>query len=128
MKTTIKTAGKAFTLTVLKTFAVFVKFRKLHRTSALVTLLVLSAATPRIWAEINEWTRLGWPEGGSVGFLVIDPQNPNTVYATGSWYATNFGVGIFKSTNGGTNWRAINFGLITTGVSSLAMTPKNPST
>jgi hypothetical protein len=75
-------------------------------TQSLITMLALSSVgTPNIRAEINEWTSLAWPEGGAVQNLIIDPKNPNTLYATGSSYATNLGVGIFKSTNGGANWR-----------------------
>ena len=94
---------------------------------SVITILALSwVGTPIIRAEINEWTRLGWPEGGAVQNLVIDPKTPNTLYATGSAYATNVGVGIFKSTNGGANWRAINFGLTTTAVYSLAISRQTP--
>jgi len=101
---------------------------------AFITLSVITTValswfdTPNIYAEINEWTSLGWPGGGAVQGLVIDPQNPNTLYATGSVYAIDLGVGIFKSTNGGANWRPINFGLTTTAVSSLAIVPQNPGT
>jgi photosystem II stability/assembly factor-like uncharacterized protein len=97
------------------------------RTLGLIAILTLSSVgTPDIYAQINEWTSLGWLEGGNVQSLVIDPQNPNTLYATGSPYVR--GVGIFKSTNGGANWRAINFGLTNTTVSSLVIVPQNPST
>ena len=92
-----------------------------------ITMLALSwVVTPSVRAEVNEWTSLAWPEGGAVQNLVIDPKNPNTLYATGS--ATNSSVGIFKSTNGGANWRSINFGLTSTGVSSLTIVAQNPST
>jgi photosystem II stability/assembly factor-like uncharacterized protein len=97
---------------------------KKWRPLGLIAILALSSVwKPNIYAEINEWTSLGWPEGGNVQSLVIDPQNPNTLYATGS-----AGVGILKSTNGGASWRAINFGLTSTAVSSLAIVPQNPST
>src|SRR5262245_10088397 len=78
-----------------------------------------------VLAEINGWTPLPWPEGGPVQSLLIDPQNPNTLYATGSVYNVTQGGGIFKSTNGGANWRAINFGLRTTAVTSLAIVSEN---
>ena len=46
--------------------------------------------------EVNQWTSLG-PEGGFIRALVIDPINTDTIY-------TGTGVGVFKSTDGGTNW------------------------
>ncbi|HEX2711727.1 MAG TPA: hypothetical protein VHM88_05820 [Candidatus Acidoferrales bacterium] len=60
--------------------------------------------------------------------LVIDPQASTTLFA-----AT--GHGIFKSTDGGNTWRAVNtglimgtvFGLPTLTVAALAIDPKNPS-
>src|SRR5690349_1527241 len=102
---------------------------KTCRALGLITILMLFCLeTTNGQAEINEWTSLAWPEGGPVQNLVIDPKNPNTLYATGAAYGTNSGVGIFKSTNGGENWRSINFGLMATAVSSLAIVAHNPST
>ena len=93
---------------------------------SVIAMLALSwVGTPNIRAEINEWTRLPWPEGGAVQHLLIDPQNPNTLYATGPVYNVTLGGGIFKSTNSGANWRSINFGLATTAVTSLAIVPQN---
>src|SRR5262249_519160 len=52
----------------------------------------------------NVWTSLG-PGGEPVGALAIDPIPPTTLYAgTG-------GNGVFKSTNGGSSWSAVNTGL-----------------
>jgi photosystem II stability/assembly factor-like uncharacterized protein len=100
-----------------------VKSLKAFITHTVITMLALSwVGTPDIRAQINEWTSLPWPEGGAVQGLLIDSQNPNTLYATGSVYP---GVGIFKSTNGGGSWRAINFGLADTAVSSLAIAPQD---
>jgi photosystem II stability/assembly factor-like uncharacterized protein len=48
----------------------------------------------------DEWISLG-PEGGEVENIVIDPTTPTTLYAA-TWSA-----GIFKSTNGGKEWRVI---------------------
>jgi hypothetical protein len=58
--------------------------------------------------------------------MVIDPQNPSTVYAA------NFdsGAGVFKSTDGGASWNAANSGLPAFQYSpvALAIDPQNPST
>src|SRR5262245_46426616 len=98
------------------------------RTLVLITMLALSCAgTPNVRAEINEWTSLPWPEGGVVQRLLIDPQNPDTLYATGDVYNVTLGGGIFKSTNGGASWRAINFGLPNTAITSLAIVSQTPN-
>jgi len=55
--------------------------------------------------------------------LVIDPINPQTVYA-----ADYDGSGVFKSTNGGNSWSAVNSGLDNMKVASLAVDPTNCQT
>jgi len=70
-----------------------------------------------------------------MGALVIDPQNPSTIYAGTSGAAfdscnnvcSGFSDGVFRSTDGGANWFAVNSGLTTPHVSSLAIDPQNPS-
>jgi photosystem II stability/assembly factor-like uncharacterized protein/surface antigen len=69
----------------------------------------------------NQWVSIG-PEGGPVEVLAIDPQTPSILYAG------TFGGGIFKSTNGGTNWTAVNTGLTNLEVTSLAIDPQTPNT
>ena len=54
--------------------------------------------------------------------LAIDPATPTTLYA-----GTN-SDGMFKSTNGGGNWSAVNTGLTATGVHTLAIDPTTPTT
>ena len=60
--------------------------------------------------------------------ILIDPTNPNIAYLTlfdGLLNSTN---GIYKTTNGGTNWYAITDGIGTLkNFLSLAMNPKNPN-
>jgi photosystem II stability/assembly factor-like uncharacterized protein len=68
----------------------------------------------------NQWISIG-PEGGPVWALAIHPQTPETLYA-GTW------GGVFKSTNGGTNWTAINTGLTYTYINALAIHPQTPET
>ena len=53
--------------------------------------------------------------------VAIDPQNTSTVYA-----AT--GAGVFRSTDEGANWSAVNSGLTTFAVAALAVDPQNPNT
>ena len=72
-------------------------------------------------AGTNVWTSNG-PEGGTIYALAIDPATPATLYA-GTW-----GGGVFKSTNGGGNWSAVNTGLTNTTVRALAIDPVTPAT
>jgi photosystem II stability/assembly factor-like uncharacterized protein len=53
--------------------------------------------------------------------LAIDPTMPTTLYA-----GTDYGM--FKSTDGGVSWRAINTGLKDTNVNFLEIDPKKPAT
>jgi photosystem II stability/assembly factor-like uncharacterized protein len=69
------------------------------------------------------WTKLtnGLPDDGKTGAidLVMDPKNPNTLYAAyyerlrRPWTFTSGGPngGIFKSTNGGRSWKKLTKGL-----------------
>ncbi|HEX2269374.1 MAG TPA: carboxypeptidase regulatory-like domain-containing protein, partial [Pyrinomonadaceae bacterium] len=59
--------------------------------------------------------------GTSVTALVIDPAQPSTVYAGSA-------NGVFKSTNGGRTWAAINNGLTSRSVITLVIDPLTPST
>jgi len=86
----------------------------------LLTLLLLSRAIP-VSAEENIWTSLG-PEGGTINSLVIDPLTPTTLYA-----GTDGGR-VFKSTNGGESWSALNLGFSDTPVTKiLAIDPVTPT-
>jgi len=67
----------------------------------------------------NVWTSIG--PGGSIRALAIDPATPTTLYAGVS------GGGVFKSTNGGESWSAINTGLDPY-VEALAIDPATPTT
>jgi len=63
-------------------------------------------------------------EGGVVQAPAIDPVTPATLYA-----GTRDG-GVFRSTNGGANWSAVNSGLtsFTPHVWALAIDPATPAT
>ncbi len=68
-------------------------------------------------AGVNYWTPVG-PEGGNVTSLAIDPAMPSTVYAG------TLG-GVFKSINRGSNWSAVNSGLMNLQVSTVVIDPLN---
>jgi photosystem II stability/assembly factor-like uncharacterized protein len=69
------------------------------------------------WSPVN--SGLPADAGGRYGItsLAIDPRNPTTLYA-GNALA---GGGVFKTTDGGESWNAVNSGLPAGGVISLAI-------
>ncbi len=75
--------------------------------SAFVVIGLLGLfTTGPVHAGVNQWTTNG-PEGRpvSIAALAIDPLTPTTVYASIS------SGGVFKSTDGGASWTAMNTGL-----------------
>lgn len=58
----------------------------------------------------------------SVRAIVIHPIRSGIVYAA------TLGSGVYKSTNGGGNWNAINLGLVNTSVRDIAFDPAKPET
>ncbi len=44
----------------------------------------------------------------NIGTMVMDPTDPNTIYAgTGEWFASFQGDGIYKTSNGGQSWQPL---------------------
>jgi ligand-binding sensor domain-containing protein len=82
--------------------------------------LLLTLAAPGAYCADMIWSASGGPGGGSINTLVIDSQNPSTIYAGTS------GSGIFKSTDGGAVWSPSS--LINAYISALSIDPQNPST
>src|SRR5437870_7111893 len=98
--------------------------RKKLRFVSLGVLLGALLVTSSMTAEggINSWTSNG-PEGGWIVALAIDPVTPATLYA-----GTYLG-GVFKSTDGGGSWSAVNIGLPNDSyLSALAVDPQTPTT
>jgi photosystem II stability/assembly factor-like uncharacterized protein len=71
---------------------------------------------------------------GTVSRLLIDPSTPSTLYALISNINPSFGLGanqsaIFKTTDGGNSWTAVNTGFPPSAyISVLALAPSAPST
>ena len=68
-------------------------------------------------------TGTGLPPSSSVSGIVIDPQNPDTVYAS-----LLMNAGVYKSVNGGAQWTAANSGLSSALYYALVIDPSNPAT
>src|ERR1035437_8694179 len=74
------------------------------------------------------WTHLGLRDGQQIPALVIDPRNPNRLFAAvlGHPYGTNEERGVFRSTDGGATWQKSLYKDENTGASDIQMDPSNP--
>jgi uncharacterized repeat protein (TIGR01451 family) len=71
---------------------------------------------------LGTWQSLGPGNvGGRTRAIIIDPVNPNTMYAAG------VAGGVWKSTNGGASWAALDDFMANIAVNTLAFEPGNPS-
>ena len=98
--------------------------------------LVLIASLTRLAAAApvqSAWASYG-PEGGTVTALAIDPQAPTTLYAGIKDSRSRWSEGIppsgklFKTTDGGRSWRAMNAGLPQTEITTISIDPRTPTT
>jgi len=73
------------------------------------------------------WTYSGLRETHTISAIVIDPQNPDIVYASslGHVFTADVNRGVFKSTDGGRSWQKIFFIDDKTGAIDLVMDPHN---
>ncbi|MGH8291330.1 MAG: VPS10 domain-containing protein [Steroidobacteraceae bacterium] len=74
------------------------------------------------------WKAAGLADTHTISALVVDPKNPNLVYAAsmGHVFASNPERGVFKSTDGGASWHKILYVNAKTGAIDLVMDPTNP--
>jgi photosystem II stability/assembly factor-like uncharacterized protein len=75
------------------------------------------------------WTSLGLAATQQISRVRVHPTDPNIVYvaAQGHVWGPNPERGIFKSTDGGKNWKKILFRNDSTGAADLVMDPSNPN-
>src|SRR5438309_6849213 len=96
--------------------------RKKLRFVSLGVLLGALLVSMNAEGGVNSWTSIG-PDGGWIFALAIDPVTPATLYAG------TYRGGVFKSTNGGESWSAVNTGLPNgDGWFSLVIDPQTPAT
>ena len=74
------------------------------------------------------WKRMGLENSEHIQNIVIDPRNSNVVYvsAIGPLWSSGGDRGLFKTTDGGQTWKAVLSISADTGVTEVAMDPKNP--
>ena len=89
-----------------------------------------TASRTGIFKSMNRgatWVRIASPPSG-IERLVLDPTNPSTIYGQGG-SVSGEGLGVFKSADGGKNWKLINSGLADPAmVRSLVVDPTDPTT
>ncbi|ARV12564.1 hypothetical protein BTO09_09505 [Gilvibacter sp. SZ-19] len=75
------------------------------------------------------WEFKGLPDIGSVGKIVIDPTDDQTLYvgAMGPLFRDDSNRGVYKSTDGGDTWDQVLFVSDITGVIDMAIHPTNPN-
>jgi photosystem II stability/assembly factor-like uncharacterized protein len=94
-----------------------------------------AVASARIFTSTDgggHWAAVNTTDLPEVYSLAIDALAPTTLYArtfsVTPYEGTVFGTGVFKSTDGGLHWVAVNTGLTDLNVSSLAIDPVAPTT
>ena len=75
------------------------------------------------------WQLQGLRETQSIARVVIDPRNPETVYAAviGALFGPSEHRGIYKTTNGGRTWEKIKYIDENTGFTDIAIDRSNPN-
>ena len=74
------------------------------------------------------WSHIGLSDTKHISRIRIDPTDHNTVYvaALGHAFGPNSERGIFKSIDGGVNWKKVLFVSENSGAADLSMDPGNP--
>jgi hypothetical protein len=74
------------------------------------------------------WKCMGLEKSGRIGRIVVDPRNPEIVFAAamGHCYGPQEERGVFRTTDGGKTWERVLFVDENTGCSDIVMDPNNP--
>ncbi|HEY2738594.1 MAG TPA: glycosyl hydrolase, partial [Thermoanaerobaculia bacterium] len=73
------------------------------------------------------WTNMGLKSSEHIGKIVVDPRNSDVVYvaAQGPLWSSGGDRGLYKTTDGGKTWKSIIPVDENTGVTDIAMDPRN---
>jgi photosystem II stability/assembly factor-like uncharacterized protein len=76
----------------------------------------------------KSWTRMGLEKSEHIGRIVVDPRDSNTVWvaAQGPLWAEGGDRGLYKTTDGGKTWKAVLTISKDTGVTDVALDPRDP--
>ncbi len=76
----------------------------------------------------TNWQHMGLKDSERIADIIIHPKDPNIVYVAvmGHLWNANEERGIYKTTDGGTNWQKIFYIDENTGCSDLDIDPENP--
>ncbi len=74
------------------------------------------------------WTRVGLEKSEHIGNIKIDPRNSDVVYvaAQGPLWSSGGDRGVYKTTDGGRNWKAVLTVSPDTGANEVIIDPNNP--
>lgn len=74
------------------------------------------------------WNHLGLDDTQSINRIAIDPRNPRIVFvaAVGHLFGPNKERGLYRSTDGGKNWKNLKYINEDTGFNDVAIDPSNP--
>jgi photosystem II stability/assembly factor-like uncharacterized protein len=74
------------------------------------------------------WTHIGLKDSKHIVKINIHPKNPDVVYAAvlGDLFKSSEERGVFKSEDGGKNWKRVLFANADAGATDLCMDPNNP--
>ncbi len=77
----------------------------------------------------KSWKSMGLEKTRHIYRIIIDPTNPNIVYAgaIGSPWGEHKERGVYKTINGGKTWKRILFTNIKSGVADMVIDPTNPN-
>ncbi len=76
------------------------------------------------------WRHMGLEKTGRIPRVIVDPHDPNVVFvaALGTCYGPQPERGVYRTLDGGKTWDKVLFVDEKTGVSDLAIDPRNPNT
>ena len=76
----------------------------------------------------KSWVQMGLEKTKTIHRIIIHPTNEDVIYvgAMGDPFTKNSHRGLYKTSNGGKNWKQILYTNSSSGVADLVMDPKNP--